>query len=155
MRKINLLAFLTNTIKKIPIYLMISRFVITNKFSQAPIINKKGPTLSLTTHGFRLKNVYLAIESIARGSLKPSRLMLNLDVEKDVLNPPKTLKRLKNRGLEIILSENLGPHTKLQPWLINNTEFDKPHVVADDDIIYPRWWLKKLCDSHSKNPKVC
>jgi hypothetical protein len=139
MARINPLAFAVNTVRKIPIYLSIFRLRLRNRYSRASITGEGGPTVSLTTHGLRLKNVFLAIESIARGSLKPSRLMLYLDVEEHVLHPLKTLQRLQRRGLE-----NLGPHTKIQPWIANAPSFSVPHVVVDDDILYPRWWLERL-----------
>jgi len=144
MARINPLAFAVNTIRNIPIHLSATRLRFRNRFSNDSIIGEDGPTVSLTTHGHRLKNVFLAIESIARGSLKPSRLMLHLDVEEHVTNPRKSLQRLQRRGLEIHLSENLGPHTKIQPWIVNAPSFSVPHVVADDDILYPRWWLERL-----------
>jgi len=144
MARINPLAFAVNTIRNIPIHLSAIRLRFRNRFSNDSIIGEDGPTVSLTTHGHRLKNVFLAIESIARGSLKPSRLMLHLDVEEHVTNPRKSLQRLQRRGLEIHLSENLGPHTKIQPWIVNAPSFSVPHVVADDDILYPRWWLERL-----------
>ena len=144
MARINPLAFAVNTARSIPIHLSIFRLRLRNRFSSALITGEDGPTVSLTTHGHRLKNVFLAIESIGRGSLKPSRLMLHLDVEEHVLHPLKTLQRLQRRGLEIHLSENLGPHTKIQPWIVNAPSFSVPHVVADDDILYPRWWLQRL-----------
>ena len=144
MARIHPLSFARNAILNFPIRISILRFRLLNRFSRASILSEDGPTVSLTTHVQRLKGVFLAIESIARGTLKPSRLMLHLDVEEHVTHPPKTLQRLKERGLEIHLSENLGPHTKIQPWIVNAPEFSVPHVVADDDILYPRWWLKRL-----------
>ena len=68
----------------------------------------------MTTHGLRLKDVHIVIETIAKGTVLPSRFMLYLDVEEDVLHPNKALERLQKRGLEIHLAENLGPHTKIQ-----------------------------------------
>ena len=113
MIRINPLAFAVNTIRNIPIHLSTFRLRLRNRYSSDSIIGGDGPTVSLTTHGHRLKDVFLAIESIARGSLKPSRFMLYLDVERDVNNPLKTLQRLQLRDLERHLSENLGPHTTL------------------------------------------
>ena len=152
MVRINPLAFAANTIRNFPIHLFIFRLRLRNRYSRVSIIGGDGPTVSLTTHGHRLKDVFLAIESIARGTLKPSRLMLHLDVEKHVINPLKTLQRLQRRGLEIHLSENLGPHTKIQPWIVNAPSFSVPHVVADDDILYPRWWLERLSACFTSDP---
>ena len=106
----------------------------------------------MTTYGRRLKDVHVAIESIAMGMVLPSRFMLYLDVEEDVLHPTEALKRLKIRGLEIHLAENLGPHTKVQWWIQNAPDFSRPHVVADDDIFYPRWWLKRILDAAQHEP---
>jgi hypothetical protein len=95
----------------------------------------------MTTYGQRLKHAHIVIETIAKGTVPPSRFMLYLDVE-DVLRPTKALKRLKKRGLEIHLAENLGPHTKIQWWIQNAPSFSRPHNVADDDIFYPNWKTK-------------
>jgi len=48
----------------------------------------------MTTYGRRLKDVHVAIETIAKGTVLPSRFMLYLDVEEDVLHPTEALKRL-------------------------------------------------------------
>ena len=144
MARIHPLSFAINVARNIPVRISILRFRLRNRFSRASILSQDGPTVSLTTHGHRINDVFLAIESIARGTLKPSRLMLHLDVEEHVKNPLKSLRRLQARGLEIHLSENLGPHTKIQPWIVNAPTFSVPHVVADDDILYPRWWLNRL-----------
>jgi len=152
MVRINPMAFAVNTIRNIPIHLSIFRLRLRNRYSHDSIIGEGGPTVSLTTHGRRLKDVFLAIESIAQGSLQPSRLMLHLDVEEHVTHPLKNLQRLQQRGLEIHLSENLGPHTKIQPWIVNAPSFLVPHVVADDDILYPRWWLERLSACFTSDP---
>ena len=153
MARINLLAFAVNSVRSIPIRLSIFRLRLRNRYSSSSITGEDGPTVSLTTHGLRLKNVFLAIESIARGSVKPSRVMLYLDVEEHVLHPLKTLQRLQRRGLEIHLAENLGPHTKIQPWIANAPSFSVPHVVVDDDILYPRWWLERLSMCAASDPE--
>jgi hypothetical protein len=113
-----------------------------------------GPAVSLTTYGARIQTVYLTVESIASGSVLPSRLVLWLDDEAAFRNPPDSLKRLKDRGLEVLLSANYGPHTKYYPWLESQSNFDKPLVTADDDMIYPRSWLSGLAQSYASNPNV-
>lgn len=106
----------------------------------------------MTTYGTRLKNAHIVIETISKGTVLPSRFMLYLDVEEDVLRPTKALKRLMKRGLEIHLAENLGPHTKIQWWIQNAPDFSRPHIVADDDIFYPKWWLERLLDAAKHEP---
>jgi hypothetical protein len=127
-----------------------------NKFSDEKITEPKGAIVSLTTHGIRLKTVYLTIESIARGYQKPYRIVLWLDNENLFHNLPQNIINLKQRGLEVRLTKNYGPHTKYYPQVIDAQNFKKisPLVTADDDMLYPKNWLKKLIEAHNKNPNV-
>lgn len=108
------------------------------------------PTVTMTTHGNRLQNVHLALESISRGTLLPSRLILWLD-KAERLTP--AISRLQERGLEVLPSENFGPHTKYWPYVeladLNN---HVPLVTADDDIIYPTTWLADLVETSRSHP---
>lgn len=101
-----------------------------------------GPVVSVTSHGSRVGTVHLALESISRGSAKPCRLVLWLNDAEVVANPPATLRRLQDRGLDIRCCSNYGPHTKYYPaleaWPLESL------VTADDDIIYPPGWLAGL-----------
>lgn len=152
MRVPNVKSYLRNVLTSVRVRLKFLRFGLRNRFTSSTILDPAGPTVSMTTYGRRLKDVHVAIESIAMGMVLPSRFMLYLDVEEDVLHPTEALKRLKIRGLEIHLAENLGPHTKVQWWIQNAPDFSRPHVVADDDIFYPRWWLKRILDAAQHEP---
>jgi hypothetical protein len=125
-----------------------------NRFSNRSVVKPGGPVLSLTTYGVRIQSVYLAIESIAAASFLPSRFILWLDDSKAFSNLPETLKRLQLRGLEVRLTENLGPHTKYYPTLDVMRDLDQPLVVCDDDQLYTRKWLARLMDAYRENPKV-
>lgn len=127
---------------------------LTNKYSRASIIDPSGPVLSMTTHGDRVETVFAAIESIARGSVRPSRIILWLDAKDTYENPPAALNRLRRRGLDIRFSEDFGPHTKYFPYIEQQSKFESPLVTADDDILYPRDWLLRLMAAHSSNPCV-
>jgi hypothetical protein len=106
----------------------------------------------MTTFGRRIKNVHIVIESIARGRMLPSRLLLWID-ETEVLRAPSAgLRRLQARGLEILPCDNYGPHKKYFPYVMGTHEFDKSLVVADDDIIYPRYWLEELVKASHADP---
>ncbi|MDR3734578.1 MAG: hypothetical protein P4L10_03465, partial [Acidobacteriaceae bacterium] len=61
---------------------------------------------------------------------------------------PTTLCRLQERGLEVRLCKNYGPHTKYYPYVESTESFDIPLVTADDDMLYPKYWLKKLVEAH-------
>lgn len=123
-----------------------------NKLSRATVGGGDGPVVTLTTHGSRAASCHVTIESIARGALRPSRLVLWVDDAAIYANPGPALSRLKARGLEINLVENFGPHTKYFPLVEAEHDFDVPAVTADDDIVYPRWWLSRIVDSWRQAP---
>lgn len=122
-----------------------------NRWSSESVLDPSGPVLSLTTHSYRLERVFYAIESIANGTRRPSQINLWITDEESYLHLPATLQRLKLRGLEIHLTEDLGPHTKYYPYVNRENEFDLPLVTADDDVIYPREWLQQLIAGYEGN----
>jgi len=123
-----------------------------NRSSSAPVVAPGGPVVSLTTYGKRIDTVYLTLETVARGALLPSRLILWMDDERAYARRPDTLRRLEARGLEVILTKNYGPHTKYYPFLISGARLDVPLVTVDDDTLYPRGWLKSLAESYKEEP---
>ncbi|PZU30717.1 MAG: hypothetical protein DI577_07040 [Microbacterium sp.] len=57
------------------------------------------------------------------------------------------------RGLEILPSPACyGPHTKYFPYVSSVERHSSPLVTADDDSIYPRWWLRRLQNAATRNP---
>lgn len=124
-----------------------------NETSSERVIAPGGPVVSLTTYGPRIDTVHLTIESIGRGRLKPSRLTLWLDDERRYNDLPESLRRLQRRGLEVYLTDNLGPHTKYYPYVASQTKHEVPLVTADDDIVYPRWWLRRLFEAYRAEPE--
>jgi hypothetical protein len=133
---------------------MVSVLTRLHLSSELPVVGREGPIVSLTSYGNRVDTVHLAIESIARGRLLPSRLILWLDQEALFLNLPESLIRLERRGLEVRLSENYGPHTKYYPYLESCRDFSQPLVTADDDILYPVYWLERLAQANAQRPDV-
>ena len=117
---------------------------LQNVRSTAPVVAHGGPVVSITTYGTRLNTVYLVLESIASGSVLPSRLILWVNDLEVFSAPPPPLQRLVRRGLEIRLTEDYGPHKKYYPYLASAASFDRPLVTADDDVFYSRWWLTDL-----------
>lgn len=134
--------------------LNVQRLRLQNLRSAAPVIASRGPVISITTHGSRLHTVYLTLESIAAGQVLPSRVILWLDDVAALNNRPPSLMRLESRGLEICLTKNYGPHTKYYPYLLSADTFADPLVIADDDVLYSRWWLAGLSDAIASNPDV-
>jgi hypothetical protein len=117
------------------------------------VLSFEGPVVSMTTHGDRLNTVHLVLESIAAGSVLPSRLVLWVDTKDAFETRTPGLERLVERGLEICLSDNYGPHTKYFPYLLSEDTLNKPLVTADDDLLYSPWWLDGLVQSHQSYPE--
>lgn len=106
-------------------------------------------TVTMTTHGERLRDVWLAIESIGRGTRRPGRIVLWLDAP---VRLPWRLRRLRQRGLEIRrVPPGWGVHTKYWPFLLEE-DLSGPLVTADDDIVYPPHWLDDLVRMHRRFP---
>ncbi len=125
-----------------------------NQTSTKTVTAPGGPVVSLTTYGKRIDSVYLTVESIARGSLLPSRLILWMNEVESYEQRPDSLRRLEARGLEVRLTENYGPHKKYYAYIASNHALDTPLVTADDDTIYPVDWLKHLRESYDADPSV-
>lgn len=125
---------------------------VANKFGRQPIVDPAGPVVSLTTYGTRARTVHLAIESIGRGEMRPSRIVLWLDDQSLCDNLPNGVRRLQRRGLEVKRSHNYGPYKKSYPYVESLEEFEVPLVTADDDVLYPRHWLKELVKAFREFP---
>ncbi|MGX5680790.1 glycosyltransferase [Schumannella luteola] len=123
-----------------------------NRLSRRSILQPGTPAVvTMTTHGIRLARVYLAIESIARGTRRPTRFILWLDDPKSRL--PRPLRRLQRRGLEVKwVEKGLKVHTKYYPYVISKREHDLPLVTSDDDIVYPPTWLEDILAAAERNP---
>ncbi|QDY88908.1 hypothetical protein E7Y32_00700 [Arthrobacter sp. UKPF54-2] len=129
---------------------------LRNRLLRRPATGTAPVVVSMTTHGARLKSVAAALESIARGSTRPQRLLLWLQTPEQLRNAPAALRRLERRGVEIMFSPDYGPHTKYYPYVASVERHTVPLVTADDDIIYPRNWLALLADANRRHPDaVC
>jgi hypothetical protein len=108
--------------------------------------------VSLTSYGSRIDTVHLAIESIARGTVRPARMILWIDSPAALEALPPALERQRARGLEVLLAHNYGPHTKYYPYVDAHEEFTVPVVTADDDILYPADWLSGIMAASAQHP---
>ena len=147
-----LLGLLRNLPSKMYVSVVMAKLNFFNATSRRTVLSENGPTLSTTTYGVRFKTVHLSLEAMARGNLRPSRMILFIDDKSLYDNPTKGIQRLCKRGLEVHLVENFGPHTKYYPFLEMVEDFSRPHATGDDDHIYPKWWLQKMFSAISKNP---
>jgi hypothetical protein len=148
----NLLVLSTQEVK--PTHLDSQRLYLQNVRSTTPVVAHGGPVVSITTYGSRLKTVYLVLESIASGFVLPSQLILWVDDIQVFRAPPPPLQRLVERGLEIRLTQDYGPHKKYYPYVASAASFDHPLVTADDDVFYSRWWLAGLVNAHNQDPHL-
>lgn len=112
----------------------------------------EGPVVSLTSFGDRVERVWLTIESIGQGQLKPSRLQLWLDEAIAHQPLPASLQQQMRRGLEIQFIEDVGPHKKYYHHVRTTERFERPLVTADDDVLYPEHWLASLHGAHQAEP---
>ena len=121
-----------------------------NRTCREPITGDGAVNVSLTSYGKRINAVWLAIESIGIGSLRPHRVVLWLDDDEAVTNPPDPLRRLQDRGLEIRRCTDYGPHKKYFPYVteLMSGAPDVPLATADDDVLYPVSWLSELMAAH-------
>lgn len=106
--------------------------------------------VSLTTHGKRIYDVHLAIESIMEQTMKANRIILWLDYNFKHKTLPKTLQLLQKRGLEISFCKDIRSYTKIIPSLI---KFPNDAIVTiDDDVLYEIDLLENLITAYQENP---
>ncbi|WP_146233409.1 glycosyltransferase family 2 protein [Arthrobacter psychrolactophilus] len=131
-----------------------SKYQIVNRFHKKSLRGDLELVVSLTSYGQRTNSVFLTIESIFAGRKQPKRIILWIDEIEVFENLPSSLRRLQNRGLEIIHCLNYGPHKKYFPYILSTDDDSAaPLVTADDDIFYPTNWLDSLYKEYlsSKN----
>ncbi|MFC1593432.1 hypothetical protein ACFL3O_00675 [Candidatus Neomarinimicrobiota bacterium] len=121
---------------------------------------KRTPQLiiSLTTISSRIDHVYLVIETLLQQSVKPDYLILWLSETNfsttSLKNHSQGTRKLLNqrkRGLKINFCKDIRSYTKILYTLKHYP--DAIVVSADDDLYYPKNWLKELYNSYNKNPE--
>lgn len=111
-------------------------------------------TVSLTTYGKRLNEVYLAIESIMQGTWKPNRIILWLQDELKDAKLPTFLLNQVNRGLEIDYCKDIRSYKKLIPTLKKYP--DEAVITIDDDVIYREDLVENLIKTHLEHKnEIC
>lgn len=117
--------------------------------------------VSFTTTSYRIQYIVPMIESILNGMVLPSRFVLNLckashsHMDQGLNEVPDGVMKFVNEGkMEIHWCEdNYGAFTKLRPTLERFwADKDQVIVTADDDTIYPKYWLKRLIEESLKSP---
>ncbi len=121
-------------------------------------LNKKGykkndVIVSVTSFGPRLNKIWLVIESLLRQTVKPDRIILYLTASQtpDIEQLPKSLLKLRQRGLEIKLCpDNIRSHTKYYYAMTQNP--DSIVITVDDDLFYRSDLVSELLRSHEECP---
>lgn len=122
--------------------------VSTTKLCEEEVI------VSLTSYGPRISEVYLAIESIMQGTVKPNRIILWLDHQYSGGALPMTLQNQQKRGLEVEFCKDVRSYTKLIPAL--GAYPDAAVITIDDDIMYDFDFVENLVRTHIDRPEcVC
>lgn len=138
-------------VKRLVRPLWMQRLATGNAESRAPVTGD-GPVVSITTYEPRWRLVFYTLESIAAGDLRPSRLMLWVAPSVLSLGMPLELERLTSRGLEIRICEDVGPHKKYFPAVLEGSA-PQGLVTADDDVLYPADWLARLAAAARARPR--
>ena len=130
--------------------------VMSSHLSKDCGINKdkreRDVTISLTSHSYKVDKVHLTIQSLMDQEFKADRIVLYLDeAEFNDSNLPNDLKLMVERGLTIDYHNDIGSYKKLIPALKQYP--NDLLVTVDDDLIYPRSFLRKLYEAYLKEPQ--
>jgi len=139
----------TNTMRR---NLEVTHLRIRNFFSRTAASGSIPVIVSITSHGTRVEHLWITLESIARGAARPAKIFVWLDSALQDEKVSVQLERLRTRGVECVFVKDLGPHTKYYYAAIFASKSGLPVVTADDDCIYPPWWLQRLHDAALTTP---
>lgn len=106
--------------------------------------------VSLTTYSKRYYEVYLTIESIMQGTVKPNRIILWLADEMKDQRIPVSLQRQMERGLEIGYTKDIRSFKKLIPTLKEHPE--SVIITIDDDVLYEYDLIENLVNAYKADP---
>lgn len=127
-----------------------------NEFDElgiTPIKRENKIIVSLTSFPERMHDINFTLFSLLNQSLKPDEVFLWLSYEQfpnKEQDVPQDVLDLKDNGLTIKWCEDIRSLKKLLPAL---RECPNDFIVtADDDIFYPKNWLKEIWEEHLKYP---
>jgi len=108
--------------------------------------------VSLTSYRPRLPFIGLAVRSLLDQSVSPACVQLWVPAA-DTDSVPSEVRALERAGLEVRATDrDLGPAGKLLPAL--REQPGAVVVTADDDVVYPRHWLRDLLRGHERWPEA-
>jgi hypothetical protein len=99
--------------------------------------------VSLTSYAARFATLPGTLRSLLTQFVRPDRLILWIGRDDEALLPQEVTDLVRH-GLEIRVTDDIGPYTKIIPAI---KEFPHAFVLtADDDIYYDGNWIKGLVD---------
>lgn len=111
--------------------------------------------VSLTSYPKRFETLHVCLKSLMYQSIRPNRVILNIQngIEQDDI--PKTVLHMRKYGLEIEYGQkDIKGHKKYFSTIANNP--NSIVITVDDDGIYHRDTLRELMQTHGKYPEaVC
>ena len=108
--------------------------------------------VSMTSIPSRFDDLPLVLESLTNQSYSDYKVVLWIS-EEDRKHPiwnSNLIKYYQQKGVEIRFCKDIRSHKKF--YYTFKEYKDKIVVLVDDDILYPRYWLKKLVSSYHKHP---
>lgn len=132
-------------------------FLYKALFSRSSLVSNRSKfVVSLTTYGSRFNYVFLTIESIFFQEVKPSAIYLWIykDDKPSAITKWFLEKQIK-RGLNIqYVEKNTRSYKKLS-YILSETNCSFDFVItADDDVFYPKHWLRNFVDHKNVNTHV-
>jgi len=108
--------------------------------------NTNGLDVSLTSYGYRIFVVGIAISSFCHGSRAIRDVYLAIDDEEEIT----LLKRvvfflLQVKGVRIIRGPRRGPHAKYWHYLHSQWNGERSFILIDDDVVYDPGTADLLC----------
>ena len=107
--------------------------------------------VSLTSYPARYPTLAKTLKSLLSQDMAADRIILWIAPD-DLASLPADVRMLEQHGLRIMVHEDLRAFTKLVPSLL---KFPAATIVtADDDIYYPKNWLRRLVDASRADPEA-
>ena len=106
--------------------------------------------VSLTSYPKRFDVLHLTIKSLLAQDMAADVVVLWV-AHDDLRKLPQNVRALEERGLTIRATDDLRSYKKIIPAL--EAYGDAFIVTADDDVYYPRRWLRTFCEAYSANER--
>ena len=117
-----------------------------------PASDDRGFAVSLTSWTPRLQTLPLTLICLLDQKVAARGIYVWLAVrDLERLSPP-LLEAFSTHGVHFMTCDNLGPHTKWLPML--RMGYNETFVICDDDIFYPKNWLRKIVEEDCPNAYV-